>query len=150
MKKIILLFIFGSSFLYSQKTYVEPNGYVTVIETSDNILAPTAYSGIYQLCSPAEDEYGNYTGGDGFIRNLEFSIGANSQKMKETLEVMGWDSPQEYEISNFVIDGNKLTSESYNGYFKFLKYKTKKKKIVEVECLIISESGYDSYYIKIK
>jgi hypothetical protein len=149
MNKLFLIFVLLPSVIFAQKVFIMTDGYVTPIEFRDNLgMAPPAYSGIYEFGQPVEDENGIYNGGDGYQQKLEFLIGASNMKIIETLEVEGWEKPVVSNIDKFDFSGNKITTESFSGYFRYFKYKTNKGKIKEVECFVTTEDNFEKIFIK--
>ncbi len=148
---LFFLLIFLTSFTFSQKVCVFPDGYVTPVEFKDNIgLEPAAYSGTYEFGSPVEDEFGNYLGGDGYSQKLEFLIGASNQKIIETYDIVGHEKPVTSVIENFDFYENKITTDSFTGYFRYFKYKTAEGKIKEVECFVTTQDNYEKIFVKVE
>lgn len=148
MNFLFIIFLLPSE-VFSQKVFIMTDDYVTPIEYRDNSgMAPAAYSGTYKFGQPVEDENGVYNGGDGYQDKLEFLIGASNMKIIETLEVEGWDKPVVTNIDKFDFVENKITCESFTGYFKYFKYKTKNGKIKEVECFVITQDNYEKIFVK--
>ena len=147
---LFLALMLTTSTVFSQKIFIYPDGYVSLIEYTDNILAPNEYTGTYQYSQPVEDENGNYLDLDGYAQKLDLLINGDNQKLTESLEVEGWDKPQVTNIDKFKIDENKLSTDSYSGYFRTLKYKNKKGKTIIVECLLITQDGFEKIFVKNK
>jgi len=149
--KLFIVLALLQSVVFSQKMFIVTEGYVTPIEFRDNSnMPPPSYSGVYEYGQPVEDEYGNYTGGDGYLDRTEFLIGASNQRITETLEIEGHEKPVITNFDKFDFTDNKITTESFVGYFQYFKYKTKDGKTKEVECFVINANNSDNVYVKVE